>query len=410
MILIINEQERPFKMRMISRTALWTTVVVAVCFFMAWAINRHRTGMNGPDANSARQEVLAPANPGGDWPQFHGNQAQSGYVPGELPDRLEPVWRFNTGAPVKSSPAIVKGRVYAGSSDQHLYAIEADTGKQAWAKLLDDEIEASPAVIDNTVYVGTLKGTLYALDADSGAEKWKFSTGDKITGGVNWFKDSNGQLHLLVGSYDAILYCMNARTGSPAWTYETGNYINGSPAVGEKYCVFGGCDAVIHLLSLADGTKAGEIDTEVYIAASAALDQNSVYIGNYDGELIRASLSDQKTLWRYQADKGPFISSPAVTSDVVVIGGGDMNVHCIDSKTGKGRWTYKTLNAVDSSLVIVSDRVLAAGQDGRLYLLNLADGELIWSYETGRSITSSPAVSDGMVVVGCDDGRIYCFR
>ena len=107
---------------------------------------------------------------------------------------------------------------------------------------------------------------LYALDTETGSERWKFNTEDKLTGGANWFKDSENRLNLLVGSYDALLYCIDAQTGKPLWKYETGNYINGSPAVGDKYCVFGGCDAVIHIVSTSDGTKAGEIDTGVYIA------------------------------------------------------------------------------------------------------------------------------------------------
>jgi len=109
----------------------------------------------------------------------------------------------------------------------------------------------------------------------------------------------------------------------------------------------------------------------------------------------------------------PMLAAPVYAQakgKVVVIGGGDMNVHCIDNKTGQPRWTYKTLDAVNSSPVIVGERVLAGSDDGRLYLLSLADGKLIWSYETGRAITSSPAVANGMVVVGCDDGMVYCFK
>ncbi len=395
----------------IFRTVLWTTAAVIIVFAAAWGIKKYRLKGNAPDkTENVQAGKLTPANPGGDWPQFHGNQAQTGYVSGELPDQFSLVWRFRAEGAVKSSPVIVNGIVYVGSSDKHIYAIDVQTGKQLWSRLLDDEVEASPTVIDKLVYIGTLTGTLYALDSETGAEHWKFSTGDKLTGGVNWFKKTENNLYILAGSYDSVLYCINARTGKAVWQYETGNYINGSPAVYDKYCVFGGCDAVIHIINLSDGKKAGEIDTGVYIAASAAIEENNIYTGNYDGELIKASLTEQKILWRYKIDKGPFISSPAVTSDVVVIGGGDMNVHCIDSKSGKPRWTYKTLDAVDSSPVIVSDRVIAAGQDGRLYVLELADGKLVWSYETGRSITSSPAVSDGMVIAGCDDGMVYCFK
>lgn len=397
-------------MGVISRTALLTLSVVMICFLLAWGINQYRVKRHAPDAESAQPSALIPANPGGDWPQFHGDQAQRGYVSGELPEQLTLVWRFKAGDEVKSSPAIVKNRVYVGSSDKHIYGIDLQTGKLVWSKGLDDGIEASPTVIDNVVYIGTLNGTLYALDSDSGAEHWKFSTGDKIIGGANWFKDSEERLHILIGSYDAILYCFNAKDGETVWTYETGNYINGSPAIGEKYCVFGGCDAFLHIISVSDGIKAGEIDTGAYIAGSAAIQGEDVYIAHYDGELLKTSLTTHEVIWRYTIENNPFISSPAVTDEVVVIGGGDMNIHCVDSQTGQARWTYTTLDAVDSSPVIAGDKVLVGSDDGRLYLLSLADGELLWTYETGRSITSSPAVASGMVVVGCHDGMVYCFK
>jgi len=383
---------------------------VAICFVLAWGIGRHRGQRNEQDANLNQADRQTVANPGGRWPQFHGDQAQSGFVSGHLPDKLSLVWRFKAGDEVKSSLAIADGRVYIGSSDKNVYALSVKTGKQLWSAPLDDIVEASPSVVDNAVYIGTLAGTLYALDAGSGSSRWTFSTGGKLAGGANWFRDSENRLRILIGSYDASIYCIDAQTGKSVWTYKTGNYINGSPALYGGYCVFGGCDAVIHLLSIADGAKAGEIDTGAYIAGSAAVRGNHAYVGNYNGELLKASLTAGEIIWRYSTDGDPFISSPAVTDEVVVIGGEDMRVHCVDNRTGKARWTYTTLGAVDSSPVIAGDKVIAGSDDGRLYMLSLTDGKLIWSYEIGRSITSSPAVADGMVMIGCDDGMVYCFR
>ncbi|MBN1904778.1 MAG: PQQ-binding-like beta-propeller repeat protein [Deltaproteobacteria bacterium] len=393
-----------------TRTILWTILTIVLCFILAWGINHYRLEKKIVDKESPENVAVTPANPGGNWPQFHGNQSQTGYVSGELPDSLEPVWRFKAGEGVKSSPAIVNNIVYIGSSDKHIYAIDIKSGKLIWSRPLDDEIEASPLVIDKTVYIGTLAGTIYALDSETGAERWRFCAGDKLTGGANWFKNTENKLYILAGSYDSVLYCIDALTGKVVFQYETGNYINGSPAVNDKYCVFGGCDAVIHIINLSDGKKAGEIDTGAYIAASAAIKDGYVYIGNYEGEFLKASLSTHETSWRYKIEKGAFISSPAVADDAVVIGGADMNIYCIDIKTGRALWRYTTLDAVNSSPVIVSNRVLAGSDDGRLYMLNMTDGKLIWSYETGRSITSSPAVANGMVVVGCDDGMVYCFK
>jgi outer membrane protein assembly factor BamB len=248
-------------MGIITRTVIWTILAVIICFILVWGINRHRMqSLRTPDEITQPGPAI-PANPEGNWPQFHGNQSQTGYVNGELPDSLKPVWKFKTGGGVKSSPAIVNNIVYIGSSDKHIHAIDVQTGKPLWSRLLDDEVETSPTVIDKVVYIGTLAGTLYALDSGTGAELWKFSTEDKLTGGVNWFRNAENNLYILAGSYDSILYCVDARAGKAVWQYETGNYINGSPAVDDKYCVFGGCDAIIHIINLTDGKKAGEIDT-----------------------------------------------------------------------------------------------------------------------------------------------------
>lgn len=393
-----------------TRTALWTIALVAVCFFLAWGIRRHRMPPEAPESGSIRAEGRPVANPGGDWPQFHGDQAQSGVVPGDLPEQLSLVWRFKAEGDIRSSPAIVDGRVYVGASDHRLYALDVQTGKQLWAAPLDDGAEASPAVAGNTVYIGTLAGTLYALDAESGAAGWTFRTGGKLAGGANWFRDPENRLRILAGSYDSFLYCIDASSGQPLWTYQSGSYINGSPAVAGDVCAFGGCDAIIHVLSNVDGATVREIGTGAYVAGSAVVRENHVYVANYNGDLLKASLATGEVSWRYSIGGEPFVSSPAVTGEVAVIGGGDMRVHCVDSRTGKARWTYSTLGAVDSSPAIAGDKVVVGSEDGRLYLLRLADGEAIWSYEAGQSITSSPAVADGMVVVGCDDGMVYCFK
>ena len=66
------------------RTALWTAAVIIICFLLAWSINRYRVNDNNRGEESVQAPVQTPANPGGDWPQFHGNRAQNGFVTGEL--------------------------------------------------------------------------------------------------------------------------------------------------------------------------------------------------------------------------------------------------------------------------------------------------------------------------------------
>jgi outer membrane protein assembly factor BamB len=84
-------------------------------------------------------------------------------------------WRFQTDGGVESSPAVVDDTVYVGSNDNHVYALDANTGTQQWA-FETDLFVTSPAVVDGTVYAGSHDGNVYALDANSGTEQWAFET------------------------------------------------------------------------------------------------------------------------------------------------------------------------------------------------------------------------------------------
>jgi outer membrane protein assembly factor BamB len=341
---------------------------------------------------------------------FHGGQGLLGRAEGSLADSLRLLWKFKTGAEVKSSAAVHEGRVFIGSSDESIYALDLATGGKLWSHKTGGGIEAAPCVLDGRVFVGSADGCLYALDAGTGELKWKYETGGQILGSANWTHSPDGQkTWILVGSYDNKLHCVDSHSGLLVWAFETGNYVNGSPAVADGKCVFGGCDALIHVVSVADGAKVAEIDSNSYIAASAAFLEAEVYVGNYGNVFLKADLKSGQIVWQYSQSDAPFFSSPAISEQFAVLGGRDEHVHCVRRDTGEKVWRFKTLGEVNSSPAICGDKVIVGSDDGRLYMLALADGKQLWSYEMGKPVTSSPAVAGGIVVVGCDDGYVYAF-
>ena len=112
-------------------------------------------------------------------------------------------------------------------------------------------------------------------------------------------------------------------------------------------------------------------------------------------------------LWRYEDSDAPFFSSPAVNDNVVVFGGRDSKLHCLNKNTGKAIWHFQAKGEIDSSPVLCGDKTIVGCEDGRLYMVDLADGKLIWSYQIGQPITSSPADRAGQVLYpprGCCSG------
>src|ERR1043166_5592066 len=89
------------------------------------------------------------------WPMFRGGPALLGVASGRLPDKPAQLWSFKTGRPIKSSPAIEGGRVFIGSDDGNLYALDFATGKKLWEFKTGDAVESSPLVLGGKVFIGS---------------------------------------------------------------------------------------------------------------------------------------------------------------------------------------------------------------------------------------------------------------
>ena len=64
-----------------------------------------------------------------DWPMARGGPALLGIAADKLPEKPVLLWTAKTGGPIKSSAAIIGNRVFIGSNDTNVYALELDSGK-----------------------------------------------------------------------------------------------------------------------------------------------------------------------------------------------------------------------------------------------------------------------------------------
>ena len=76
-----------------------------------------------------------------------------------------PVWKFSTGNPVFSSPAVGDdGTVYIGSWDKTFYALNGRSGEVHWTFKTRAAIESSPVIGNNGIVpFGSNDGKLYSL-------------------------------------------------------------------------------------------------------------------------------------------------------------------------------------------------------------------------------------------------------
>ena len=70
---------------------------------------------------------------GADWIMFRADQSHDGLGTGNPALSSTLFWKYTTGGAVESSPAVVGGVVYIGSSDDKVYALNATNGAKLWS-------------------------------------------------------------------------------------------------------------------------------------------------------------------------------------------------------------------------------------------------------------------------------------
>lgn len=179
-----------------------------------------------------------------DWPMLAHDLARSNATPyqldpGSIPFPGQPVWvrDFASGDEQSSElvfnqyqPIVVGKLVYVGTSRNHMYALDTETGAVVW--VYDGEepgaIMASPSVVDGTLYYAATNGHVYALSAATGKLTW-----DREIVRLGGFRTSpavyGGSIYL--GAEDGIFYALNTANGAIRWTYDTGAPILNSAAI-----------------------------------------------------------------------------------------------------------------------------------------------------------------------------------
>lgn len=155
------------------------------------------TGREGDrEAAAAAEQALvqAMADSAG-WPSYGRDQTNQRYSPlsqvntGNV-SGLQLAWKYNTGIfhSFEASPVVLNGTMYVSTPLNHVVALDAATGRKRWEYAYEYDgvtvhccgpVNRGVAVYGDRVYMGTLDARLVALDAESGEEVWTARVGDE---------------------------------------------------------------------------------------------------------------------------------------------------------------------------------------------------------------------------------------
>jgi outer membrane protein assembly factor BamB len=212
------------------------------------------------------------------WIQFRYDNRHSGFNPFE--NVLDP-GNVAIGGPVFSSPALATGKVYIGSGEGWVYALNATTGDPVWSTPTRAGVVSSPAVVGGIVFIGSNDGTVYALSARSGVVLWSTLTAAGL------FSSPAVASGVVYSSSNGSLYALSAATGALLWNTPigSGSFSLSSPAVANGVVYIGSNNGAVYALSAASGAVLWTGPTGGPVYSSPAVANGGVYVGSYDHKL-----------------------------------------------------------------------------------------------------------------------------
>ena len=233
-------------MKKISVMALFATLVLGLT--MNAAGGQPAAGVGSPI--TARRIIEADQEPG-NWLTHGRTYSEQRFSPlHQINDKnvkdMGLAWHFDFGTNrgLEATPLVIDGVMYATGNWSVVHAVDAKTGKplwkydpqvdRAWAvHLCCDVINRGVAAWGDKIFVGTLDGRLIALQAATGKQVWEVQTIDQqwpysITGAP---RVANGKVFIGNGGAElgvrGYVTAYDAATGKQAWRFYT---IPGDPS------------------------------------------------------------------------------------------------------------------------------------------------------------------------------------
>lgn len=194
-------------------------------------VNVTQAQLNGAGAQAA------------DWLHTNGDYAQTRFYPGKQINagnvkKLQPAFTFQTEVreSMETAPIVVDGIMYMTTSYNHVYALDAITGKEFWhykhkmgpiTTFCCGPNNRGVAIEGGKLFMGTLDAKLVSLDAKTGKILWETEIADPEKGYSETMSPTVVDGKVLIGTNGGeygirgFVKAFDSATGKLLWTFHT---------------------------------------------------------------------------------------------------------------------------------------------------------------------------------------------
>src|SRR5688572_15476257 len=196
-----------------------------------------------PVSSVSQDQLNAAADDANNFLHTNQNYNQTRYYPGKQIDKsnvakLRPAWIFQTEVKesLETTPIVVDGVMYVTTSFNHVYALNAKTGEQYWhykhkmgpvTTYCCGPNNRGVAIHNDKVYMGTLDAKLVALDAKTGSVIWETQIAEPELGYSETMAPTAVDGKILIGTNGGeygirgFVRAYDAETGKQVWNFHT---------------------------------------------------------------------------------------------------------------------------------------------------------------------------------------------
>ncbi len=280
----------------------------------------------------------------------------------------------------------------------------------------DNPVRLTPALCDGKLFAAGGKGGVFAFDAASGKSIWKTSSKAPLSGGVGC-----GDNLVLVGSDKGQVLAYHAADGKLAWRAQVSSEVLAPPRIAEGMVVTRTIDGKVFGLDATDGARHWVYDRSTPVltlrgSGSVAITHGAVIGGFDNGKLVAVTLAEGKPLWevgvavpkgRSELERMVDIDSdPQIVGNHVYIATYQGRVASVALDSGSIEWVRDMSSY--AGIDVDAEHIYLTDDQSKVWSLGQNDGSVLWTQDKlqGRSLTA-PTVFGNYIVVGDFEGYVH---
>jgi outer membrane protein assembly factor BamB len=286
------------------------------------------------------------------------------------------IWRMDIQNGVSSGAQAYEDKIYFGGSDGQFYCLEALTGRLVWSAPTRMENLAQPLIESGVVYFLSGNDHLFALDAKTGKQKWVYarqsSTEISIRGGA---RPAIFQNLIYAGFSDGYLLAIHIKDGTVAWerlinTNTRFRDVDSTPVIVGNKIFISGYDNAIYSLSRTDGQILWR--QEDGSSFPVTVEGSRVYQSTSQNKLRALQADTGQVIWSRDITRG-IATQPMRYKEYLIYGESDGSMIVADATSGNLVKSYEPGRGVSSSVTVdpVTGRFYFISNEGNLHSLLL---------------------------------------